>query len=418
MHMIHAAGARPRRRWRPRRRYSALYKILRGRSHRRVAVYFNRFLAFVIVANVVLFVVQSVPGVRETNTAFFDGIEAFSSIFFAIEYAARLYTIPEHPFYAKRGPVWGRLSYALCNPHALIDAAACLPFFVEAASGRDVFRDWTWVKCLRLFRVLKAERYAHVFSSVYRVVWFNREILSVTLFIGLMLLLITSTLLFYLAPPVSASGSAGALNSIPAAFYVTVLLLTGQGYDFGVLPWYTKIIIAATAVFSVAVFTIPASILVWGFEGEAERLMLKARERRLRAQRRKEQRKSSRAKPLVTEAGHVSTDSSSTSAGDDDDWSEGAGGGTAEEGAERNADEWAEYERVVLGVDEPGEGGGGVQGGDEVAGAVAASAAGGGGPSSTELLQSVLEKLNRLTEEVSRLSAVVEKQQERLHAVE
>eukprot|EP01052_Picozoa_sp_SAG31_P006311 SAG31_NODE_288_length_18400_cov_55.018851_14_plen_63_part_00 len=52
-------------------------------------------------------------------------------------------------------------------------------------------------------------------------------------------------------------------------------MLTGQGQPDGELPWYTKVIIVATAMFSIALFAIPAGMLTWGFEAEAERLFRK-----------------------------------------------------------------------------------------------------------------------------------------------
>ena len=55
-------------------------------------------------------------------------------------------------------------------------------------------------------------------------------------------------------------------------------MLTGQGGpDSENLPWYTKAIVLLTAVFSVAMFAIPASMLTWGFEAEAERMAKRAR---------------------------------------------------------------------------------------------------------------------------------------------
>ena len=64
----------------------------------------------------------------------------------------------------------------------------------------------------------------------------------------------------------------------PAAhfeFKTPVLMLTGrsfccawQGVPDGELPWYTKLIVALTAMFSVPVFVIPSSMLTWGFEAE------------------------------------------------------------------------------------------------------------------------------------------------------
>merc|ERR1719356_2111445 len=53
--------------------------------------------------------------------------------------------------------------------------------------------------------------------------------------------------------------------------YLAIMMLTGQGQPDGVLPWYTKLIVVVTAIFSVAQFAIPASMLTWGFEAEASR---------------------------------------------------------------------------------------------------------------------------------------------------
>jgi hypothetical protein len=59
-------------------------------------------------------------------------------------------------------------------------------------------------------------------------------------------------------------------------------MLTGQGTPSGTMPWYTKLIVMLTAIFSVPIFVIPGGMLTWGFEAEAERLMRRKRERRRR----------------------------------------------------------------------------------------------------------------------------------------
>jgi hypothetical protein len=48
-------------------------------------------------------------------------------------------------------------------------------------------------------------------------------------------------------------------------------MLTGQGGPDGEMPWYTKGVVLLTGVFSIGMFAIPASMLTWGFEAEAER---------------------------------------------------------------------------------------------------------------------------------------------------
>ena len=152
----------------------------------------------------------------------------------------------------------------------------------------------------------------------------------------------TSTLLWYLKP---TEGSDGQFESIPATFYLSILMLTGQGTPDGVLPWYTKVIVMLTAVFSVPIFVIPSSMLTWGFEAEAERLMRRKRERR---------RKDKEAK----RRGLEHPDSSSSSESEE--------GAMTEDEDDNVEAEYDEYENVVLGGiddDDESKGGQGVKGG-------------------------------------------------------
>ena len=93
-----------------------------------------------------------------------------------------------------------------------------------------------------------------------------------------MLVLFTSSLLYY-----SGKGAEG-FESIPATMYLSILMLTGQGEPDGELTTLLKSLRASicVAIFSVAMVAIPASMLTFGFEIEAQRLVLKRRERRLR----------------------------------------------------------------------------------------------------------------------------------------
>eukprot|EP00429_Kryptoperidinium_foliaceum_P132858 CAMPEP_0176286654 /NCGR_PEP_ID=MMETSP0121_2-20121125/53018_1 /TAXON_ID=160619 /ORGANISM="Kryptoperidinium foliaceum, Strain CCMP 1326" /LENGTH=166 /DNA_ID=CAMNT_0017627219 /DNA_START=128 /DNA_END=625 /DNA_ORIENTATION=+ len=54
--------------------------------------------------------------------------------------------------------------------------------------------------------------------------------------------------------------------------YLSTLMLTGQGGPEGDMPWYTKGVVLLTGIFSIGMFAIPASMLTWGFEAEAERM--------------------------------------------------------------------------------------------------------------------------------------------------
>jgi len=164
------------------------------------------------------------------------------------------------------------------------------------------------------------------FDVVARVLYYNAEILCVALLICAVMILTMATLLYYMRPEDNKD-----FSSILATVYMAVMMLTGQGGPEGDLPWYTKVVVIMTAIFAVAQFAIPASMLTWGFEQEAQRRIVK----------RAEENKKQAAKLLSGEMDRVSSSSS-------------------DEGRERWR-EWDEYEDVVVGGSDSetdGEGGG------------------------------------------------------------
>merc|ERR1711871_636404 len=165
---------------------------------------------------------------------------------------------------------------------ALIDLGSCLPWFIElAVYGGDTTKmpNLTWVRMFSLFRVLKSESLFHNFEAVYRVFYFNSGILTMAFFVCGVMLLFTSTIVYYLGPREILDDAD--YSSIPETMYLCVLMLTGEwAPSTPQLSWYAKLAQGLTAMFSVGLFAIPASMLTWGFEAEAERLADKARKRR------------------------------------------------------------------------------------------------------------------------------------------
>ena len=128
-----------------------------------MAVLFNRTLALLILGNLVAFVLESIPSLREhaTGKHIFYAIEAVSSALFLLEYTARLWVCTEAKRYrAFSSPTLGRLRYAVTFT-ALVDLASFAPFFIELVA-EEALPTLTWLKALRIFRVLKTERCANV----------------------------------------------------------------------------------------------------------------------------------------------------------------------------------------------------------------------------------------------------------------
>jgi len=200
---------------------------------------------------------------------------------------------------------------------ALVDAASCVPWFFELAAfvSTDV-PNMTWIRTVAIFRMLKTEEMFHNFEVVYRVFFYNRTILALAGFVCLVMLLFTSTMVYYLGPGKVLDDAD--YTSIPQTMYLCVLMLTGEwAPTTPSLTWYSKLSQGLVACFSVGLFAIPASMLTWGFEAEAERLADKNRQR-------------VKELKMATKNGKVVSDSSPS-------------------GDEANDDSWDEYEDIISG---------------------------------------------------------------------
>lgn len=125
------------------------------------------------------------------------------------------------------------------------------------------------VRLLRIFQVLRLEKYTRAVKSLIRVVYHNREILGSAVTLAFILLYFTSTGLYYK----NRHTDPAQYGSIPQTMYLGVLMLTGQGEPEGDMDAVTKIVVTVTALASVPLFGIFAAMLGWGFEAEAERFL-------------------------------------------------------------------------------------------------------------------------------------------------
>ena len=235
--------------------HSFIYTTLNPKSTQKQAIVFKWFIATVILVDLMLFIISTEPDLSNETQNIFKVTEGVTSSIFLVEYILRLVTCTESKKY-KGAPIVGRLRY-LVTPGALIDALATFPFFIER------FTSWnlptlTYLRVFRLLRICKTHGYAKALDAVYRVIYYNREILYVALLVCSFLVFFTSFLLYYLQP--QNPDDAEDFTSIAATMYLSLLMLTGQGGPEGDLPWYTKMVVMLTAVFSVAMFAIPVCL--------------------------------------------------------------------------------------------------------------------------------------------------------------
>mmetsp|Transcript_136872 Transcript_136872/g.266232 ORF Transcript_136872/g.266232 Transcript_136872/m.266232 type:complete len:535 (+) Transcript_136872:180-1784(+) len=299
--------------------YSFLNSMLRPHSHRWQAKAFRSIITVLILLNMLAFIFESEKDIAHKYHTFFAMLEGVSSVVFIVEYALRFYFAPERVRFKSPNHFEARVKF-MVSVDSAIDVLSFLPWLIEVVSPLDL-PNLSVLRVVRLFRLLKAAPVMGSFDVVARVLYYNAEILCVALLICAVMILTMATLLYYMRPEDNKD-----FSSILATVYMAVMMLTGQGGPEGDLPWYTKVVVIMTAIFAVAQFAIPASMLTWGFEQEAQRRIVK----------RAEENKKQAAKLLSGEMDRLSSSSS-------------------DEGVERWR-EWDEYEDVVVGSDSEADG--------------------------------------------------------------
>eukprot|EP00934_Nitzschia_sp_Nitz4_P005972 Nitzschia sp. Nitz4//scaffold35_size145790//121931//123460//NITZ4_003054-RA/size145790-exonerate_est2genome-gene-0.119-mRNA-1//1//CDS//3329549196//5962//frame0 len=256
--------------------HTPLYLMLHPNSQTRESHAYQKCITVLIGLDVVLFAISTDENIYDHYTIWFRVLEGIISSIFLCEYIARAYVCIENTRYGSHGPIGGRLRY-LTSYLALIDFLATSPFFLQLATGW-LLDELSYLRILRVLRIVRTDHFARTYSACYRVIYFNREILSVAFLICTMLIVSCSLLLYYMRPRNGANDVE--FDSIPSALYLSVLILTGQDtfiQSSADMPWYTKIVICITGALSVGMYAIPVSLLTWGFEAEAERCAKKTR---------------------------------------------------------------------------------------------------------------------------------------------
>ena len=220
-------------------------------------------LATLIILNVIAAALQTVASLHAVWYREFEVFEWFSVAVFTAEYVVRLWACTADPRFRAR--VLGRVRCAL-TPIMLIDFIAFAPSYLVHFITLDL-RMLRLIRLVRLLRVLKIARYSESLQLLGRVVRARAGELLVTLIGATVLLVIASTVMYY----VENEAQPAQFSSIPAAMWWAVETLTTIGYG-DILPVTVpgKIINAFIALLGIGLFALPAGILGSGFVEEIQ----------------------------------------------------------------------------------------------------------------------------------------------------
>jgi voltage-gated potassium channel len=239
-----------------------LYGILeQPEASDRLARTWNLAIVAAIVISTLAVIAETVDAIDRQVSPALRTIEIASLGLFGTEYLLRLWVITCSPRYSH--PLFGRLRFAI-SPFALIDLLAIAPAFVAT---RFDLRFLRIARLARVLRVLKLARYSQGIGLIGRVVKRKREELLIALGFFSVLLVMTSSLMYF----AEHDAQPKVFSSIPAAMWWAVVTMTTVGYgDVYPVTAAGKVIAGMTALLGIFAFALPTSILGAGFLAELE----------------------------------------------------------------------------------------------------------------------------------------------------
>jgi voltage-gated potassium channel len=220
---------------------------------------FDLTVMTLISLNVMAVVLSTVGSIEAAVGRYLGWFETFSIAVFTIEYLARLWTADLKT--VCHDPVTGRLRYML-TPMAIVDLLAILPFYLPLVTGLDL-RFLRAVRLVRLLMLFKADRYSHSLGLLRAVFHEKKGEIGVTFFIVLILIILSSGLMYYIENSVQPDR----FGSIPEAILWSVATITSAD-PAGIYPVTVpgKLLGAFVALLGIGLFALPAGILASGFE--------------------------------------------------------------------------------------------------------------------------------------------------------
>lgn len=222
---------------------------------------FIQIIIGVIVLDVAAMILASVPELDAQFGVLFSAVTILCVIVFALEYAARLWTVAGHTP-RKGSPLADRLGYSF-SALGIIDLMAFLPAAVVLVTGRHAT-----LAALGVLPFFKLIRYSPAMRSLLAAVHAERRAL-----IGCLVILAGAVLTFAsLLYAIERDVQPNKLGTIPDAMWWAIVTLGTVGYgDVVPVTALGKIISVFTIISGFAMIALPVAIISTAFAEEVKR---------------------------------------------------------------------------------------------------------------------------------------------------
>ena len=221
----------------------------------------TNFIVFLVLANIVAVILESVPRLRNEYGFWFDQFELYCIILFTIEYSLRVWSggarYPQSQWK-------GIKEYAL-GFHGLVDLAATLPYYLQFLfPGADLRA----LRVLRMIRIFKLSAYNSALEDLINAIKEEKKSFISALYILAIAIVLSSSLMYY----AENEAQPDKFSSIPASMYWSIISLTTVGYgDVSPITPIGKLLGTLTAVIGVFVVAIVTGIVAAAFASQQQR---------------------------------------------------------------------------------------------------------------------------------------------------
>ncbi len=214
------------------------------------------FIILLIILNIAAVILSSFQEISVKYTNQLNLFETISVIIFTIEYLCRIlvadfiYPETKHP----------RITF-IFSFMPLVDLFAILPFYLPFIVRLDL-RFLRILRLFRLLRILKLNRYSDAMNIIGRVLKNEKDKIVTTLFITGILLVLASSMMYYVENPAQPNK----FPNIVASLWWAVATLTTVGYgDVYPVTALGKLLSGIIALLGIGLVALPTAIISAGF---------------------------------------------------------------------------------------------------------------------------------------------------------
>lgn len=210
--------------------------------------WFDITLFILIIVSVIVVMLESVKDIEVRYHAILLGLEWIITIFFTIEYIARVISIKK-PF-----------KY-IFSFYGVIDFISTIPLYLSYIFvGSQVLLAVRAFRLLRVFRVLKLVQFLGEASQLTNALKASRAKIAVFIYTVLILAVIMGTLMYYI------EDDAAGFTSIPRSIYWAIVTLTTVGYgDIAPQTSFGQLIATIVMILGYGIIAVPTGIVTSEF---------------------------------------------------------------------------------------------------------------------------------------------------------